>query len=295
MKHFRSQITMALMMIMAVALAAVNAKPATNKPADVKNLVPPEMDTVEWTEYDMKEAKDACGGHVFFESFASRPSGPAAGTIDFRVSDAEVLKPPKCMQLIAKWMKVQTNIGRKVMIEVLIHQKQLLSQTLKQLREHWIDHVDKFALDVSGLQLSNSELGMIVENLLPRASKLKELDLKKNPLTEKGVKLLVPLLHKANNLTLLQLSSTQLKDAGIKELSAASNHMKSLGNIWLDDNGITDNGAKIIADTLIKNCPELGSMSLKKNSITEKGKKILVDAVKFRAKVMRGTFVSVRV
>ncbi|CAH3174387.1 unnamed protein product [Porites lobata] len=110
---------------------------------------------------------------------------------------------------------------------------------------------------------------------------LKRLDLRRNNITDEGVKhLATALTHNKCTLNSLNLMANNITDQAVKHLSTALTHTNcKLNNLNLWDNKITDEGVKHLYTALTHTNCKLNNLNLGFNGITDKAVKHLSTAL----------------
>ncbi|XP_070822368.1 nucleotide-binding oligomerization domain-containing protein 1 isoform X1 [Chaetodon trifascialis] len=111
--------------------------------------------------------------------------------------------------------------------------------------------------------------------VLQHRQKLLGLDMDNNNISDYGVKQLKPSFCK---MTVVRLSVNRLSDSSIEVLAEELCKHKVVEILGLYNNGITDVGAKLVAQ-IIEECPKLRILKIGKNKITAVGGKYLARAI----------------
>ena len=121
-------------------------------------------------------------------------------------------------------------------------------------------------------------MSIIVQHLWTN-TQCQELDLRENLISDEGIATFILLLIIPNTLKKLYLGKNSLHDAGIahlvKALSVPDCHLIEL---QLDGNDITDQGARSLAN-MLKTNKTLENLSLNGNRLSEKGMQSLVEVL----------------
>ena len=111
--------------------------------------------------------------------------------------------------------------------------------------------------------------------------KLRSINLRRNNITDEGVKHLAEALTNNNSkLNSLDLAGYNMTDEGVKHLAEAlTNNNCKLNRLDLANNNITDEGVKHLAKALTNNNCKLNSLDLARNNITDEGVKHLAEVL----------------
>ncbi|XP_059508766.1 nucleotide-binding oligomerization domain-containing protein 1 isoform X2 [Stegostoma tigrinum] len=114
-----------------------------------------------------------------------------------------------------------------------------------------------------------------IANILRHRKKSIALELDNNNINDYGVKELVPCFNK---LTVVRLSVNQVTDDGAKVLAEELLKYKIIKILGLYRNQITDVGARFIAQ-VVEECPHLRTLKIGLNKLTSEGGKLLARAI----------------
>ena len=128
-------------------------------------------------------------------------------------------------------------------------------------------------------ELSDADLKTIVGKLTKNQS-CTNLDLRHNKITHRGAHYLSEMLCENHKLKALLLSYNNMGDSGLQYLcDAMGNPHSSLELLYLNKNGITEDGARALAKMLKLNT-SLTDLSLNYNHIGDRGVQVLCDVLK---------------
>nr|CDO19219.1 Nucleotide-binding oligomerization domain-containing protein 1 [Chiloscyllium griseum] len=114
-----------------------------------------------------------------------------------------------------------------------------------------------------------------IANILRHRKKSIALELDNNNINDYGVKELIPCFDK---LTVVRLSVNQVTDDGAKVLAEELLKYKIIKILGLYRNQITDVGARFIAQ-IVEECPHLRTLKIGLNKLTSEGGKLLAQAI----------------
>ena len=130
------------------------------------------------------------------------------------------------------------------------------------------------SIRILNLSNNNIENVQILADFLKENTSLTKLDLSFNPIDLDGARILARALTENKTLTTLILNYTNITNKGAIELAS----IKTLKNLSLQGNGITNTGAKAFAIALVSS--SLSCLDLRNNKIDKDGEKLLRDSIR---------------
>ena len=124
-----------------------------------------------------------------------------------------------------------------------------------KLEKYLRTNVSSALIDLSYCSLTDSDMSIIVKKIFPSDRNDRILDLSGNRFTSQGAAVLATHLIKCPSLKMLDLSFNRLSDAGIRPLAdlLSRNPPLSLRKLFLNKNGISNDGARCLANLLQTN------------------------------------------
>ena len=132
-------------------------------------------------------------------------------------------------------------------------------------------------IDLGNNTIEGPDLGKVAE-LLTKANKADDFDIRANKIGKEGIYCLQESLINMTNIKILSLDSCSLWDYGAEVAANCAEQMPSLQTLRLVDNFITDVGAKNIASLISKNTP-LRELYIDYNKIGDVGVAHIVSAL----------------
>lgn len=172
-----------------------------------------------------------------------------------------------------------------------------LTTSLKNLYEneqlrHLIEQCEHNSrINLYQLNLNDEDINIVVEEAIIK-KRCDELWLEKNKITSVGASIIANSLNSNTSLLWLSLSSNDVLDAGVRLLAKTLAFNNSILNtLCLHATGITDQGAKYLAD-MLKTNKILIELGLSGNEIGDQGIQLLADALTYHNNTFRWLYLS---
>ena len=141
-------------------------------------------------------------------------------------------------------------------------------------------------IDLTGYKLIDEDMEIVIKEAIVN-KQCPKLQLINNGITANGASVLAHALSRNRTLEQLSLWMNCIGDVGVRSLNNAfSTNRNNLKKLDLADNGITDEGARYLAQ-MLKTNTILTHLTLSKNNITDQGVRALVNALQKRNQTLQ--------